>query len=61
MNDDMSDDFALRAAAWADGFSKYLADYVLWYRFDTITGPAIGGAVMVGTLLLAALAAYFGG
>ena len=37
-------------------------EYVRWcVRFDTITGPAIGGAIMVGTLLLAALAAYFGG
>lgn len=37
-------------------------EYTRWcVHFDTTVGPAIGGAVMVGTLLLAASAAYFGG
>jgi hypothetical protein len=37
-----------------------LLDEARWHRFDTVTGPLIGGAVILGTLLLAALAAWGG-
>jgi hypothetical protein len=49
-----------RPAEW----SRHVAhlEAARWrYRMDNVIGPALGGAVMVGTILLAALAAFFGG
>jgi hypothetical protein len=50
---------ALREATAAiERLRPHLVEAARWYRFDTVTGPLIGAAVILGTLGIAALAAW---
>lgn len=42
-------------------FDRVMADVARWWRFDALWGPMIGGAIMLGVLVLAALAGIYGG
>jgi len=44
---------AVRAAAHAAAYER-----LRWHRFDTLYGPLIGAAVILGTLVLAGVAAW---
>jgi hypothetical protein len=52
---------AFKALAQACSDARAAWELERWYRFDTLYGPLIGGAVILGTLAIAALAAYAGG
>lgn len=49
------------AAASVSQAMEDLCEALRWHRFDTITGPLIGAAVIFGSIALAALAAWMGG